>query len=249
MQIDAVTAARTPTQRQDSIACLGRVSRADARRMDGPGSKRTNFHSRSRRFRTLLVALVMVGCCGGVGGRKTTLTVHDDSRAGFLVEPFCFAGGGTLKFDVTDFQLAADGKNVQPARVGVIVRRVDGAAAPFATTSAADRASSVCLITHKKPEDQVVFIKGPNTTFSQPVSEQAAGLYSLIYANCDAGTTASFVLKATLTNPDGVFLSAGDIPLPWIYGIFSALFTGWHPCHRSDAGAHNELGATYANDL
>jgi len=173
-----------------------------------------------------LAAAVLLGCCWvPVGGRKTTLVVHDDSRAGFLVEPFCFAGGGTLRFDVTNFRLAAAGKDATPANVGVIVRRVDGAARPFATTTAADRASSVCLITHKKPEDQVVFIKGPNTTFSQPVGEQASGLYSLIYANCDAGTTASFILKATLTNQGGVFLSAGDIPLPFIYGAASILFT------------------------
>ena len=179
-----------------------------------------------------LAAAVLLGCQpASVGGRKTTLVVHDDSRAGFLVEPFCFAGGGTLRFDVTNFRLAAAGKDATPAKVGVIVRRVDGAARPFATTTAADRASSVCLITHKKPEDQVVFIKGPNTTFSQPVGEQAAGLYSLIYANCDAGTTASFVLKATLTNLGG-FLSAGDLPLPLIYGVASILFTVafavWH---------------------
>ena len=172
-----------------------------------------------------LEAVTLLICLLGVGGRKTSLTVRDDARPGFLVEPFCFTGGGLLQFDVRDFHLTtAGGAPAQPTKVGVIVRRVDGAATPFATTSAADRAGSVCLISHKKPGDQVVFIKGTNASFSQTVADPAAGLYSLIYANCDPGTAASFSLTATLTNPGGVFLSAGDIPLPLIYGSASILF-------------------------
>ena len=74
-------------------------------------------------------AVMLHGCMVGVGGRKTSLTVKDDSRPGFLVEPFCFTGGGMLKFEVRDFRLAAyGGTPVQPTKVGVIVRRVDGAA-------------------------------------------------------------------------------------------------------------------------
>ena len=52
------------------------------------------------------------------------------------------------------------GKQVQPSKVGVIVRKVDGAATPFATTSAADRAGTVCLISHSQPGDQVVLVEG-----------------------------------------------------------------------------------------
>jgi hypothetical protein len=41
------------------------------------------------------------------------------------VEPFCFAGGGSLKFDVSEFSLTnMDGKAVQPTKVGMIVRKV-----------------------------------------------------------------------------------------------------------------------------
>lgn len=58
------------------------------------------------------------------------------------------------------------GKQVQPAKVGVIVRKVDGAATPFATTSAADRAGSVCLISHPQPGDQVVSVKGNGTSYN-----------------------------------------------------------------------------------
>jgi len=176
-------------------------------------------------MRTALAqVLVLALMVRDAGGRKTSLTVEDDPRPGFLVEPFCFAGGGTLNFDVSAFRLTAGGKPVTASRVGVIVRRVDGAATPFATTSAADRAGAVCLISHKQPGDQVVFFKGANASFTQTVPPAAAGLYSLIYANCDTGTAASFSLKATLMNAGGAYLSAGDIPLPLIYGAASVLF-------------------------
>jgi hypothetical protein len=49
--------------------------------------------------------------------------------------------------------------------------------------------------------DQVVFFKGANTSFSQTVSNAAAGLYSLIYANCDRSTAASFRFPILLAIP------------------------------------------------
>jgi hypothetical protein len=190
-------------------------------------------------------ALAFALLLGGAGGRKTSLTVEDDRRPGFLVEPFCFAGGGVLRFDVSAFRLTAGGKLVAPAKVGVIVRRVDGAATPFATTSAADRAGAVCLITHKQPDDQVVFITGANASFAQTVPSAAAGLYSLIYANCDPGTAASFSLKATLMNPGGAYLSAGDIPLPLIYGaasvLFLAAFVTWQRTLMANAASAHKI--------
>ena len=101
-------------------------------------------------------AAILLVCLVGVCGRKTSLSVTDDVRPGymkntrkemwrssflkymstrdaldsflncrFLVEPFCFAGGGSLKFDVSEFSLTnMDGKAVQPTKVGMIVRKV-----------------------------------------------------------------------------------------------------------------------------
>jgi hypothetical protein len=170
---------------------------------------------------------VTLGCMLGVGGRKTSLTVHDDSRTGFLVEPFCFAAGGLLKFQVRDFRLtASNGAPVQPDKVGVILHRVEVSGQHLATTGAADSAGACLITSHKKPGDQVVFITGENTTFSNRIEGSNAGLYSIIYANCDPGTAASFTLEATLMNPGGIFLSAGDVPLPYIYGAASLIFLG-----------------------
>ena len=79
-------------------------------------------------MRTALAqVLVLALMVRDAGGRKTSLTVEDDPRPGFLVEPFCFAGGGTLNFDVSAFRLTAGGIfagkfNIAHLRLGVLDR-------------------------------------------------------------------------------------------------------------------------------
>ena len=62
------------------------------------------------------------------------------------------------------------------------------------------------------------------SNFSLAIDKDATGMYAILYANCDGGTAASFHLSVTLMNRGGVFLSAGDIPLPTAYGILGAAF-------------------------
>ena len=184
-------------------------------------------HPGRRALRLALGAAVTLGCLIDIGdGRRTTLTVAGDRRPGFLVEPFCFAAGGMLELHVRNFRLTDERTEelVKPKKVGIIIHRVDGATRPFAVTGAADGAGISCLITNQKPGDDVVLFRGANASFSQPITDAKAGLYSVVYANCDAGTAASFSLTTTLSNAGGVWLSAGDIPLPWIHGVASILF-------------------------
>jgi len=60
--------------------------------------------------------------------------------------------------------------------------------------------------------------------YSLSLQDQGPGLYTVIYANCAEGTTASFKLTMTLTNKGGQMLSAGNIPLPTCFAIFTLAF-------------------------
>ena len=88
------------------------------------------------------------------------------------------------------------------------------------------------------------------SNFSLLVDTAGAGMYAVLYANCDQGTAASFRLAVTLMNRGGVFLSAGDIPLPGAYALLGASFLAaagvWIAvvrAHRSTAHAIHSLMA------
>jgi len=50
------------------------------------------------------------------------------------------------------------------------------------------------------------------------------GLYSILFANCIPGSSASYSLHLSLMNPGNVYLSAGDVPLPYCYSAAGAAF-------------------------
>jgi len=170
-----------------------------------------------------------------VAGRKSTLTVEDDSRSVFLVEPFCFVQGGSLKFQATGLELSGvptdsptdTGKKSKKKKdmIGFLVRRI-GEGGAYAVASMDEVASRQCLLTKAKPEDHVVRMVGNNTSFSLDITDKNAGLYSIVYSNCREGSRASFSLAVELMNQGGVYLSAGDIPLPVCYAVVGLLFLG-----------------------
>jgi hypothetical protein len=69
-----------------------------------------------------------------------------------------------------------------------------------------------------------VLLNGPNRTFSMDVKPGRDGLYSILFANCVPGSSASYSLHLSLMNPGNVYLSAGDVPLPYCYAAAGAAF-------------------------
>ena len=59
------------------------------------------------------------------------------------------------------------------------------------------------------------------------VQAKADGLYSFIFSRCspEEENSVSFHLHADFHNPGPEYLSAGDVPLPTIYGMFFILFS------------------------
>jgi len=80
----------------------GQVSWAD--RIEATKDLRTMAGERRRGTRGCGVGIfgifLMTIGLGLVEGRASTLVMNKDSRAAYLVEPFCFSPGGTVNFNV-----------------------------------------------------------------------------------------------------------------------------------------------------
>ncbi|EKX35631.1 hypothetical protein GUITHDRAFT_79631 [Guillardia theta CCMP2712] len=80
------------------------------------------------------------------------------------------------------------------------------------------------MLNTKKPNDVIIPIAGPNTTYTHQIAANGKGLYSILYSNCNYGSKASFQIHYVLMNKDGIFISEGEVPLPLVYAGASLLF-------------------------
>ena len=146
---------------------------------------------------------------------------------------------------------------VQPssdAGVGFLVRHVDDSSYAAANVGDMEIGHDCILNTESKDgiprQEYPILLTGGASNFSLTIDGSGAGMYTILYANCREGTAASFRLAVTLMNRGGVFLSAGDIPLPAAYGCLGAAFlvaaAAWIAvvrAHRSNAHAIHTLMA------
>jgi hypothetical protein len=158
--------------------------------------------------------------------RKTDLQITNDPRSAFLVEPFCFDDSGKLDLRVANFvQRQNDATLAQPVGVGFLVRKTDNPQAAY-NPAAVTEILSGCLLSKDLMlvGDQRVMMQTSDLNYSLSLEDQGPGLYTVIYANCAEGTETSFNLQMTLTNKGGQMLSAGNIPLPICFAIFTVAF-------------------------
>ena len=169
-----------------------------------------------------LIALAVAATAGQARARASTLTVQSDDRSAFLVEPFCFGQGGSMNIQISDFRMTRDGKRLTPSNVGLLIRKTEGPA--YSVSSMMEVNEAGCLLNTKKPNDVIIPIAGPNTTYSHQIAANGKGLYSILYSNCNYGSKASFQIHYVLMNKDGIFISEGEVPLPLVYAGASLLF-------------------------
>lgn len=137
----------------------------------------------------------------------------------------------SLAEDMTNTtEMKVVGSNIPMYLVGFVMRKAKSESAAQADLeSIVERGQ--CILDRLQTEDVFVDLSHPDswkkTVFKHEVSEDSAGLYSLIFARCHpAGQHfVNFRLDATFFNPGPNYLSAGDTPLPTLYLAFFALFT------------------------
>lgn len=86
-----------------------------------------------------------------------------------------------------------------------------------------------CILDRLAPNDIIVDMNDENSWHglksTKTVHVGADGFYSFIFARCTPEeNTVSFHLHADFHNPGPEYLSAGDVPLPAVYGLFFILF-------------------------
>ena len=185
------------------------------------------------------------------------LVIKNDDRALFKIETFGFLGGGTMNLTLSQFSLSKksgekirNNNNNKDMRIGFVMRRAESESA-----SQQDLEHTIenkeCLLDHVTPDDFMVDISDEKNwaqlSSGHLVSQDAPGLYSLLFARCRPSGTqyVNFNLEVSFINPGPNFLSAGDAPLPTMYLgfflLFSAAMVVWSWVITRDAASHGTV--------
>jgi G protein-coupled receptor 107 len=170
--------------------------------------------------------------------RIHTLTIDKDPRFVFSIESFGFLAGGTVRLDLTNVKVSPSPDAGGPAHIlgFVIMPNLQTESTINEYIAMLDR-EKVCAMDAAPSSALVVNVSDPSVwaQYSVPAEVTGPGMYDLLFTHCSptaatmpAGSTApvtvSFQLEATFQNPDGSYLSAGDMPLPGLYGTMTVLF-------------------------
>jgi len=154
-----------------------------------------------------------------VDAKMSELDVVDDPRRLFAIESFGFLPGGVHKMELWDLKMDDDNKAWDLSKLkpnaGFIFKR----STPDSTTQMEESyAEGICLLDHKNPDD--VFV--PLEEKKSEVKIDTAGEYRLFFSNCEKNSRVAYKLKIVQYNPGPCYLSAGDAPLPSVFGFISA---------------------------
>lgn len=162
------------------------------------------------------------------------LDIKGDNRNIFKIETFGFLSGGSITIDVRDFAIRSSGKSDSKDlkyKAGFILRHSESENDGQQDLEGIIERNE-CIFEKQSPQDLVIDLSNTDTwqftPYEHTISDDAIGLYSLVFARCEPSSTNSYVvdfkLKATFANPGPNYLSAGDLPLPTLYLIFSLCF-------------------------
>ena len=190
--------------------------------------------------------------------RIHTLTITNDPRFVFSVEAFGFLEGGKVA-------LAVRSLSPQPAgaqhTLGFVMYPTDNQATVDANVRYLE-SSGICAL-DAAPEGALVMNMSEPALwpfFSTEGDITGGGEFALLFTHCQprgstggglgagaasaaggAPVSVSFVLEATFVNPGNNYLSAGDMPLPAVFGAMAVLFAAaaalwvrWLRAHASD---------------
>lgn len=188
----------------------------------------------------LLVVLAL--STSQVGAMKHSLTIKRDHRTHFLIEKFGFRAGGHLIVDINKVD-AMTGPSFPMKAMGLVITV---SKAEFVNYNfQRDKCPFTVGALYGNPGAGTPVAKGVtayslrgalNAKFNLSVTEENAGLWSLYWVVCATRQPEySFTLKLeqwnTLSSGQRSYLPTGELPLPYIYGVFtlicSALLVFW----------------------
>lgn len=151
------------------------------------------------------------------------LDVVDDPRRLFAIESFGFLPGGVHKTELSGLKMVGPNGNWDwdkgKPNAGFVFKK----STPDSTTQMEESYSEgLCMLDNKNPED--VFVQLEEKSSNVDITE--SGEYRLFFSNCEADTKVDYALKIVQYNPGPCYLSAGEAPLPSVFGFVSACWIG-----------------------
>ncbi|KAM3586168.1 hypothetical protein VKS41_002696 [Umbelopsis sp. WA50703] len=178
---------------------------------------------------TVLIYLFLAHTISFAYGRPL-LILTEDSRGIIPIASFGFLAGGELKLEVSDFKLS------QPSETGNVAFYIRKSSSEDATYLLDEEVSDTdvedsfkCLLDANFVRDEIadglsiVFDLDPTKTeqsYEHTIQPGEEDLWAVYLINCKASTL-SMTLNTTEINPGPNYLSAGDSPLPTVYGLSS----------------------------
>jgi G protein-coupled receptor 107 len=172
------------------------------------------------------------------------LHIQNDPRFAFSIESFGFESGGEMEISIHDVKAEpADAEH----RMGFVLFP-----AQSESNVAADIDSLIvkngCALDYSSAQIYVIDVSDKtkwSSTITEKLAVEGGGMFDLMFTHCSPteGAKVSFSLDYTFRNPGPNYLSAGEIPLPAVYGFLTVLFamaTGvwfWY-CRRNRQDIH-----------
>lgn len=151
------------------------------------------------------------------------LRVKNDPRFAFSIESYGFLSGGTVSIHVKDVSATPSDA---PHKMGFML---------YPTTTESKIAEQVDLLI----VDKMCALDAENAPIKINISDPShwvreapleltidrPGLYDLLFTHCSPeGSKVSFSADIVFQNPGGHYLSAGEMPLPAVYGVMCVAF-------------------------
>lgn len=153
------------------------------------------------------------------------LVIKNDPRFAFIIETFGFLNGGTIELDIKDVSVMPADK---PHYMGFVVFPVTviEEANMYVEKLIQNRE---CALEYPPVGSLVINISDPSSwkEMDEPGEISGSSDFSIMFTHCSpvgSGVSVSFTLDATLKNPGNNYLSAGEMNLPAVYGVFAVLF-------------------------
>ncbi|KAF9302654.1 hypothetical protein BGZ74_005031 [Mortierella antarctica] len=142
---------------------------------------------------------------------RPALVISDDRRGLIYMGSFGFLAGGTFDMDLTDLKISiGEGDTGEEDRIGLLIQKGSVQAANSFEWEYG------CILDDIFFKDEIA--RDPSVFQKlDPTKKMYEEMWHLIFISCPRSLV-SFKLKTTEINPGMNYLSAGDIPLPKVYG-------------------------------
>eukprot|EP00163_Fabomonas_tropica_P030978 TRINITY_DN7210_c0_g1_i1.p1 TRINITY_DN7210_c0_g1~~TRINITY_DN7210_c0_g1_i1.p1 ORF type:complete len:436 (-),score=89.68 TRINITY_DN7210_c0_g1_i1:370-1677(-) len=171
-----------------------------------------------------LVAVILMACVlvavPVAEARIEAMSVNNDGRRAIFVEKFGFAEGGTYELTVTNFK--TNPANANPEDFGFFIRKSYQEASPQQVV--AKNQGKNCLLHEMSYKENVWRPKNDGIPLKITIEKEWEGIYETFFLNCNNNARVSFDLQLVQYNVGPNYLSIGEAPLPWIYGMMALAF-------------------------